>query len=875
MDVNEPIITQTEPEKPKKRSKLRILLITMGITFGVLVLAAVLIPLLFEKQIKNIFIAELNKSLATEVDISQDNIHLSLFKSFPNAAVVFNNVGMRESKPTDGNAVRKADKNFLQAEEISLVFNVWDIFRGNYTIKHIKVKNGYCHLITDKKGNINYKFWKDSDGESSSNFAINLEKVNCENIDFQYLDYKYQQQIELMLHACTFSGNLSSDSYAMSIDGDVLSKRIKISNTSYLINKEANIATEINVDVPNDKYTFENGKITIDKNLFLLNGFISLQDEDYYDLSINGGKINLEGLMLLLPGNISNNLTQYKSKGKIDFATTIKGNYTKTKNPAIDITFDVEKGSIAHQQFGGELSNMQFTGKYSNGVNHNGGTSSITITNFSATQNKQPVTLQLAYKNFVNPYIDLQLDGIFPASLIIPMALSNATEVEGTISLNNINIKGAIKTLSSELATSQPTGSIAFNDVEFEINKQKVQIPAGKAVVRNNEIILNGLTLNIGESDLKAEIVINNWIQQVFPATITPALNINGDIIAEKINLNELILAFSPKEASSVNSNELEIDTPIENEGNYNFSGNLNLRCSEFIYDKVNFTDISSEIKLVPGLIVVNNLIGNAMTGKFNMNATFRELINGDVVLQVTGTLNSIDVAQLFDQFDNFGQTTLTNKNLKGKISANLYALNVRFDKDFVLDESYLYSLCDMKIEDGELIDYKPLESLSSFVKISDLRHIKFSTLENKIEIKNRVITLPAMQINSSAVDMYVSGKHSFDDVIDYQLKLSMADVMVRKFLGGNKQKDDYEESTNGGVNVYISMTGTVNDPVIKYNKKEAKQKLEDSGLEEHRFIDIFKRDPDETLFENDNSKSTRPKDTKDTEVDFIEFEEE
>ena len=872
--MEENISIQTPEPKPKWRKILRVSLISLGITVGVVLLAAVLIPILFEDQIKSLFIRELNKSLATEVAIVEDDIHLNLLKNFPDASVVFNNVGIRESLPPTKGKSAKTTNNFLEAQEISLVFNVWDIFKGNYDIEYIQVKNGFCKLITDKKGNINYKFWKDSEGESSSDFSINLQKVDCENIDFQYLDYKYNQDIQLQIHNCVLTGNFSSDYYLMNTTGDILSKRIKIGSTAYLVNKEAAINTGVNVDVTNDTYTFQAGEITIDDNTFLIDGSINLKEEDYYDLAINGDKISMEGLMLLLPGSISNNLKTYKTKGDIDFGTTIKGYYTKTKTPEITVSFEVDNGSIEHEKFGGKLDNMSFKGKFSNGQAHNASTSYISIINFNAEQNNNPVTLSLNYKNFDNPYIDLLLDGTFPAALIIPMAIPNASEVEGIIGLNNINIRGNLKTLSGELATNKPTGSISFEEVSMVLNGNEISIPTGKAIVANNEVTLNGLSIDFAGSDLKVDLTINNWIENVFPSEYRPALNLNGSIQSQKINLNTLIAIF---DAPTVEADK-NTDATIENPGaasntNYNFSGLLTLSCNLFEYNKVRFTNITSTLKLTPGLIIVNDLKGGAMSGKFDVNATFRELPAGDIILQTSGVLENIDVAQLFDQFDNFDQTTLTSKNLKGRITANLYELNVRWDKDFVLDENAIYTLCDMKIENGELIDYKPLESLSGFVKISELRHIKFSTLENKIEIKDRVIILPAMQIKSSALDMYISGKHTFDDVVDYQFKLSMADIMVNKFLGGNKQKDNYESDAEGGVNVYISMTGTVNDPIIKYNKKEAKQKLEDSGMEQQRFIDIFKPDPQEEMFKT----NTKPATTKEPEqeIEFIEFEDE
>ena len=869
-NITETNLPNPTPLPKKRRNVTKVILVTLGCIVGFVLLMAVLIPLLFEKRIKEIFIKELNKSLATEITIKQEDINLSLLKNFPEASVVFNNIGIRESVPN-------SKKNFLEAQEISLLFNVMNILRGNYNIKNIIVTDGYCHLITDKKGDINYKFWKDSEDTSSEDFSVNLEKVIFSDIDFQYLDFKNNQDISMLLHNCEMMGNFSSDNYILAITGDLLSKRIKVGSSNYLVNKETLLDTKMTVDVKNNTYSFKEGKVVIDKNTFALNGSINLSGEDYYDLSVVGEKINLEGLLLLLPGSVSSNLSALKSKGNINFSSTIKGNYSKTKTPAINLKFDVKNGNIAHEKFGGEIKSINFSGTYSNGEQHNASSSYISVKDFSAKQGSNPVTMKLEYTNFKNPTIDMQLDGNFPASIIIPLVIPNAKDVEGEIALNNINIKGNIKTLSSEAYTSQPTGNITFNNVAFVVNEEKVIIPGGSALVANNEIIFNNLNGSFAGSDLKINMQVNNWIQNVFPSEMKPALNVNGTVSSDKIELNRLMAVFGGDE-----NTETPVEPVIANEQpmgdtKYNFSGFIDLTCKEFIYEKIIFNNITAGLKLAPGLLIVNELKGYAMDGYFNFNATFREIVNGDIFLQTSGTITSIDVAQLFYQFDNFDQTTLTNKNIKGNITANVYDVSITWNKDFVLQEKSIYTLCDMKIENGELIDYKPLESLSAFVNIKDLKHITFSTLENKIEIKDRVINLPAMQIKSSAVDLYMSGKHTFDDGIDYQFKLSLADIMVRKFLGGNKQKDNYEEDAEGGVNIFVSMTGTVNDPVLKYNKREAKQKLKESGIEDQRFIDIFKKDPEEEMFKKNDvvPEKKEAKETETVEPEFIEFEDE
>ena len=93
-----------------------------------------------------------------------------------------------------------------------------------------------------------------------------------------------------------------------------------------------------------------------------------------------------------------------------------------------------------------------------------------------------------------------------------------------------------------------------------------------------------------------------------------------------------------------------------------------------------------------------------------------------------------------------------------------------------------------MIIEKGELIQFKPLESLSDYVNLEDLKEVKFSTLENTIKIDNKVIDIPTMEIKSSALSLFISGKHTFEQEIDYDIELSLSELMATKFRKKNTQ---------------------------------------------------------------------------------------
>src|SRR5688572_31464704 len=44
-----------------------------------------------------------------------------------------------------------------------------------------------------------------------------------------------------------------------------------------------------------------------------------------------------------------------------------------------------------------------------------------------------------------------------------------------------------------------------------------------------------------------------------------------------------------------------------------------------------------------------------------------------------------------------------------------------------------------LTIQEGRLVDFKPLESLSKYVEVNELKNIKFSHLQSSFDIKNQV----------------------------------------------------------------------------------------------------------------------------------------
>ncbi|MEC7863736.1 MAG: AsmA-like C-terminal region-containing protein, partial [Bacteroidota bacterium] len=205
-----------------------------------------------------------------------------------------------------------------------------------------------------------------------------------------------------------------------------------------------------------------------------------------------------------------------------------------------------------------------------------------------------------------------------------------------------------------------------------------------------------------------------------------------------------------------------------------------------------------------------------------------------------------INIRNSFDAFNNYGQTFIMNDQLKGVGSAELN-IESYWTPNFVLDKERLKINSHLIIEKGELIDFKPLEKLSSYVSLDELKHVKFSTLENTIDVANKVVTIPAMEIKSSALSVFLSGTHTFNQEINYEVTLLLSELLSSSFRKTNTQITEFgEEQQDGEIfnTVYFKMTGNTDKPKISLNKIRFMEDVNNSIEKEKEIINnIIKED--------------------------------
>lgn len=242
--------------------------------------------------------------------------------------------------------------------------------------------------------------------------------------------------------------------------------------------------------------------------------------------------------------------------------------------------------------------------------------------------------------------------------------------------------------------------------------------------------------------------------------------------------------------------------------------GKLNFAFEEITWNKATAKDLKGHLQSENNQVSFTmdaQLCEGKVESKGNITA-----LDSRPVYAAQWKVTGIEMQALLESFSNFDQTFITSENLKGK--ANIWA-----ESTIPLDDKWnmLYKQILVKgaidIRDGQLKGMKTLEDFSKYVHLDDLRDIRFNQIRNYMKIENGKVYLPVMFIQSNALNMSISGEHSFDQDITYYLKLNAGQVAANKLKKNDVKKDFKKASKSGWINMYFVLEGTTSD--VKYQQ--------------------------------------------------------
>ena len=804
------------------------ILLWTGISLVVIIVSAVILAFVFEKDIKGFMVNEINKSLNAK--IAYNEFSLSFIRDFPFATI----------RLTEVNATTTLDKQrkdtLLKADKVYLKFSLIDFFRKNYTLKKIEISNASLSLKVFKDGKDNFHFMKENKGPKSSVF-FEIEKLSLENTRVRFTNAMSAQDYEFECESISARWKLTDKEQNLKLKGNVLVKHFRSGGISYIDNRKVKVNADILVKNASSLFVIKRAELKMNDLVFRIEGSVqSKKGISNISLNLVGEKNKLEEFLQLLPEQYKNIRDAYESEGELAFQVKIFGEYGLDKIPMITAEAAFSNGKIIRKENHIELSEVNIKAIYRNNHSFLPDSGFVEIGSFKSKILNGYINGSLRLKNFIRPDILLNVN--------IDADLAGFAGFTGYDTLENIkgrlktNLKFKGKLESNNKFTTRDflngflEGKSEISGLGFQVKNNNLMFKdfSGDFVFNNNDLSFNNFIGKISGSDFK----LKGSIKNIFPFLFIPGndVKIAADLYAEKLDLDEILTGSNgnKKGAYEVNFSDKVSFVLTANIKNLKFR---NFRANE----------IKGDVLYLNKSLSSSNLVFKAMEGSINASISIDGSRPDKISTSCSAIISDVNIQKLFYSFENFGQKGITDKHIWGTLFATASFAAV-LNKRLEIDPATVEVKTNIRIENGELNDYKPLLGLSKYINVEELKRVKFSTLNNMIEIKNKTLFIPEMEIKSSALNLQGTGTHTFGNVIDYHIRLLMADLRSRKI---KKPSDEFGVEQDDGLGktvLFIHITGTGENPAFKYDAKSAVNKIiGDLKKEKDNLKKLFRKD--------------------------------
>jgi hypothetical protein len=778
---------------PKRFQSLLKIFVALLLAFILLLGSLVLYVYTHQEEIKGRIVTVLNGHLNSPVTVGGP-IYVSIFENFPSISLSFPNISIKAVEQTE-----VLDYPLLSAEKLSLSFSLFDLFAGRYTLEQLTITDAAIDLRFDAEGNPNYNIWKSDNSTSSTeaNFAIN--KLVLRRVKLNYVNASENQLLSASFTDADFRGDFSQRKFRLLANASLEGGSLQLEDKQFLKNQQLEVNLSMEVDLDAETVTFPNSELRLNRERLQLKGFHRWGEPFETDLSFSAERFRAAQLLAFYQDDDG-----FFKELEVDGDLNLQGRWHYTPNaPELSLTASLREAKLAYKAY-----NLQYRGS----------------TNIRATYSRQGLLdlyfdeLQLSQKaGDLNGKLHYrQRDNLLEGEVRGQIELAHYQKALAHFDLSNIS-------------------GIAQLNHRFQLypGTNKPLLIAGTLKLQNAAGMYPGYSFNALTGSFTTTAGSKPELQMQLERLQLDTVALSG-----KLRIANYPALYDQKAGSMQVSGQLQADrwrwATESTGGNSTASASsrplpisqfdLELAVERFYW--YDYTLQSLDVQLTGHTgdmrIQLNNWL--LAQGKLSGRLRWQEVPSG-FVLQGALQGKKMDVSALFNTFNDFDQAFLTHEHLSGQLDVKSTIL-LRFDKNYNLLPKQMEVVADLDLQQGGLTNFEPLNGLSKFVDAKELQNLRFQRLTNHIEIINGVIDIPQMDINSNATRMSISGSHTLDNAYTYYIQLSLSDLWKKRQKQISFDPNLAEDKPDGGVKLFLVLTGQGDDFSIRYNKIEVRDQL-------------------------------------------------
>lgn len=802
-------------------------------------IASVIIVKFYGDDVKEYALEIINQQVETKIQVEE--IGVGIFRNFPYTSVFFRDVVV-----WSGHGFRRGEfpaysrDTLLTAQSVSLQFNLFDLARKQYDVRRLSVTNGTVRLLTDSLGGNNFTIRPDHPKKESKNLFIDLRAFQINGIRLEIINHAKQHKGSMVFENVQLDGNFSSEEYMLNLSGTALLERWSTGGIQYVENQH--LESDVSFIVRDNLYTINRGRLDLGYILADLEGSVLIDHEKGMgadlDLNLDARKVDIPWILDLLSRQGSLETGKIRARGKADITADITGMASPVLSPHIVASFSLVASEFSADPLPVAIRSVDLAGRYTNGRLNALSSTLIELHTLRFRAGNSSVDATIQAENLLEPVYYLHVGGAIDVSDInqfftdLPLVFRSGTLVP------DLKVSGRITGRSGDRReiTFIPGGSIKLEDAAFGFRDATAEISEISGTIDMEKYTWKSSFEGIiGESEVSLSFTHNNPVP--FLAG-TGDLDVSARLTGDVLNLDALF----PREKNRERAGGMRLPERLYADVGFEF-GSVR-------YNNITASRVRGMARYIFPSLLIDDFHADAWNGTVDARAGIASLDRPVKRFNINANARNLDIDGVFNAFQNFNQDAITSDNLKGAVSL-VSEFAAEFNAENTFDRSSIVSENHVVIRNGELIDFEPLEAVSRILKIDRMDRVTFSTIENNILIKDGSITIPEMNIESSAINVNASGSQGFNGTYRYHLAVKLSEILFKKAQSAADREFEVALDEEDQRTVFLILYNEGKGMTVEFDEEKAVKKLKDDLREEKQELKtilndefgIFKKD--------------------------------
>lgn len=815
---------------------VRRILIGLLVFFLLLVIVASIVAYSYQDTVKKQLLSRLNKNFQTQFE--PESISFD-FYDWGRLNFTFYNLKVKSSN--EGNT-----KNIAELDKVIFNFNLSDLFQGRYTIEKAKIKGGKINLDVNKLYKANYdSLFKSYFSQIKEDVNLDLTLIDLSQITVEYHNRKSKEIYSFFIDDLEVGLNNTNEYLEVLLNqGSFRNFQFQGDNQAILDQKEVSFEKSELKIFQSRRVQIKPTIIKISGSEFRLEGFYEdfPNKADEIDLTLEGKNSDLKTILTFLPENIYEQLSSYKSEGKVDFEGIIRGSWGKKVFPNIDFDFGCQNVIItsAHD-VSQKVTLKSFSGELSNGSKNNLSTTSLRLKYLNGSLARKRFKGSLSILNFKDPYVNAQIDaGIDLAAFQDFYPLENLEKLKGLLGIK-LNFDGKLSDLKDEVASELTQVSGSLNLLNFSFKLQDNPLSFDNLNIRldlsNNQSLIKEFVGKIGKSDFEIKGNLKNLLAYLFFKK--SHLYLEGKFISQQLDVDQLLKSYGKGFAkeSDLEKNDYTIFIPS------NLQFDLDCQINNINFRKFKSRNLTYSIQLKNKELKISNLEADLASGKVYLLGILQAQKSREMSFDGRMILDNTNVSEVLKSFENFKQRFIRDRNITGRLSADI-RYSIGFDQHLRINSKTVKADIDAQITQGKIAGFEPIERIDTRLqKNGAIANPSFEEIKTIIQIRNKNIYVSELDLHNVGNTHRFSaiGRFTIDDGLEYKIRTTVKPSEINPLA-----VNSYTTDANGFATFYLSLLGDVENPKIKFTYS-SKQKIEKETLsknwekEKRVYLNLFK----------------------------------